>query len=162
MTSLIHQTHALGSCALTVAALTAGARRTRPWLTIAAMLATMAVVIVTDATWLMHDAIQRALIASGAYPRHAAIQLALTAAAVLLLTGAACWTFRSTKGGIRWGWVTVIVLVALFVVQAISIHAVDAMLVTPLGPAMLIGWLWLAGGGAVVAATLADRPGARH
>lgn len=37
-------------------------------------------------------------------------------------------------------------LLALFVAETVSLHAVDAIMYRPAGPVLLIGWLWLACG----------------
>jgi hypothetical protein len=54
-------------------------------------------------------------------------------------------------------------LLSLFVVESISLHAIDAILYRPIGPIMLIGWLWLACGWTtlVAAGTAAAQRGER-
>jgi hypothetical protein len=44
---------------------------------------------------------------------------------------------------------------ALYVLELISLHAIDAILYRPIGPVLLIGWLWMAGSGTSAAAAKA-------
>lgn len=46
--------------------------------------------------------------------------------------------------------------VLLFMVESVSLHAIDAVLYQPVGPMLLIGWLWLASGWSTVAAGLSS------
>jgi len=42
----------------------------------------------------------------------------------------------------------------IFIVETVSLHAVDGLVYAPLGPILLIGWLWLVCGSVTIAAAL--------
>ncbi len=91
--------------------------------------------------------------------RHA-VQAGLAAAMLLVAVGAAIAMFRA---GRRSSWLVPAGMVAgaaaaLFGAEMLSVGPVGAVLYRPVGPVMLIGWLWLAcGAAAVTIAILAVR-----
>jgi hypothetical protein len=83
--------------------------------------------------------------------RHA-VQAGLALAMLLAAVGAMV-TVTRVAGRVRWFGVagTVAVAIAgLFGAEMLAVGPVGALLYRPVGPAMLIGWLWLAGGAAAV------------
>ncbi|WP_287978645.1 hypothetical protein [Sphingomonas sp.] len=142
MTDLIANTNTFGIWALALAAVAAASLRRPSWLSLAALLAAMAIVIATDAHWIVHDRIRAMLMADGLYADHARIQMAITLVGAIGVACAGLWIVRAAHGARRWAWLTTLVLVGLFCIQALSVHGVDALLGMRLGPVMLIGWLW--------------------
>lgn len=157
MADLVRNTHALGICALLFAALATAIRRERAWWGPTILLAGMAAVIATDASWIVHDRVRAMLIADNIYGSHYAIQIAITGAAALLLAAGVATVIRARRGPQRWTWLGTVALLALFAVQAISVHGVDAVLGRALGPVMVIGWLWAIGAAIVVLAAIMPR-----
>jgi hypothetical protein len=160
MADLVRDTHALGICALLFAALATALRRERGWWPLAVLLAGMATVIATDASWIAHDRVRAMLIGDGIYASHYAIQIAITSGAALLLFVCTAAVVRAQRGPQRWAWLGTMALLALFAVQAISVHGVDAVLGRAMGPVMVIGWLWAIGAAFVAVVALAPRRGA--
>jgi hypothetical protein len=160
MADLVRNTHALGICALLFAALVTAMRRERGWWALTVLLAGMAAVITTDASWIVHDRVRAMLIGDNIYDSHYAIQIAITGGAALLLLACTAAVVRAERGPRRWAWLGAMALIALFAVQAISVHGVDAVLGRALGPVMIIGWLWAIGAAIVAAAAMAPRRGA--
>lgn len=147
MTDLIANTNSFGILALLVSAIAAGSLRRRDWLAIAVLLAIMAMVIATGLHWLVHDRVRTALMKEGLYRDHLSLQLVITAFGASIFTGLGLWIVYTRHGARRWAALTTLAMIALFCVQALSVHAVDAFLGMKLGPMMVIGWLW--GGGAL-------------
>jgi len=55
----------------------------------------------------------------------------------------------------QFAFVGIVFVFALFGLELISLHAIDAILYRQTGPLLLIGWLWLAGSGISAAAAMA-------
>jgi hypothetical protein len=49
---------------------------------------------------------------------------------------------HNTSRGVRTAASITIVLVALFAIESVSLHALDAVFYRPIGPVVVIGWLW--------------------
>jgi hypothetical protein len=160
MADLVRNTHALGICALLFAALATALQRERGWWPLAVLLAGMAVVIATDASWIVHDRVRAMLIGDGIYASHHAIQIAITGGAALLLFACTAAVIRAQRGPQRWAWLGTMALLALFTAQTISAHGVDAVLGRAMGPVMVIGWLWAIAAAFVAVAAMAPRRGA--
>ena len=103
----------------------------------------------------LHDAVTAGMGAQ--YHERAALQIVLLGGALLLaciLTAILLRLSHSQPARIAIGATTL--GAALFVVEAISLHAIDRILYGPIGAALLIGWVWLGLGLAVgSAATIA-------
>jgi hypothetical protein len=81
------------------------------------------------------------------------IDLFLAAIALVFVT---LFLFRghAASRGIRIAASITIALVALFAIESVSLHALDAVFYRPIGPVAVIGWLWaLAAAGICLAAT---------
>lgn len=157
MIDLVQNTNTSGICALAMAAMAAASLRRRGWLILATILATLAITIATQAHWVLHDAIRQWLVGTGLYADHFRVQVAITGGAALVFTLAMLWISRVQHGALRWASLTTTTLIALFLAQAVSIHAVDAVFGRPAGPVMVIAWLWIAGALMIVWAALAAR-----
>ncbi|HWH82972.1 MAG TPA: hypothetical protein VNU71_12135 [Burkholderiaceae bacterium] len=82
-----------------------------------------------------------------------------TAVATLLLLG---WLTRRAGCAQRLAWAATAATLALFAIEAVSLHAVDAVMYRSIGGVLLVGWWWSALAAVVVAAAIragAFRPG---
>lgn len=145
MTDLIANTNTSGIWVLAIAAVAAGSLRRPSWLVLAALLAAMAVSIATDAHWIVHDRVRAMLMNQGVYGQHLLVQMAITLVGAALTALLGLWIIRRRHGAHRWATLATLALAALFGVQALSVHGVDAVLGRRLGPLMVVGWLWTAG-----------------
>jgi hypothetical protein len=102
MTDLIANTNTFGIWALALAAVAAASLRRPSWLILAALLAAMAIVIATDAHWIVHDRIRAMLMADGLYADHARIQVAITLVGAIGVACAGLWIVRAARGARRW------------------------------------------------------------
>ena len=116
----------------------------------------MAAAIATDATGQLHDMVENALKADGLYREHGRLQRAITLGLAIPFAAACAFVAWRTRGAALALSAAVLGLAALFVAQAISLHAVDAVLGRAAGPVMVVAWGWLAGALAVMAAALVD------
>ena len=75
---------------------------------------------------------------------------AMAVATLLLLA----WLTRRAGCAQRVGWGATAATLTLFAIEAVSLHAVDAVMYRPIGGVLLVGWLWSALAAAVVAAAI--------
>jgi hypothetical protein len=80
------------------------------------------------------------------------VQVALLALSFAVLGFAAMPMLRMFAGSpsARLAAIASLGVLALFGLETISLHQVDSVLYCPVGPVMLIGWLWMALGAEVV------------
>lgn len=161
----INSTQAVGLLAFIPAALAAAAafgtasRSQRggrgTWAAIAVLHTLLAVEIFAEMRHRLHRAIDDWLIAASVYSERRPAQVALLLVVVVLAALATRRIARleSTRRlAIARG--ATAALVTLFIVETISLHAVDAVLYRPAGPVLLIAWLWLACGWTTAAAAI--------
>jgi hypothetical protein len=94
----------------------------------------------------IHDVGSSILMADGTYGNRGPLQeiviflLAATAVVVATIILTQC-RFATTSG--RLAASVSIAVLALFAIEAVSLHALDAVFYRPIGPILLIGWIWL-------------------
>lgn len=94
-----------------------------------------------------HDAVDAWLQSHGQYATRASLQLGLIGCTLLCAAAvtAFLWTHRARLGAALVGaCVGTAMELALFGVETVSLHAVDAVMYSFAGPVKVIGWLWLA------------------
>jgi hypothetical protein len=103
-----------------------------------------------------HDLVDAALQAGGWYDSRSQAQVLLLAAVALLAAVTLVWllSLRGTATEIRVGAAASIAALWLFGIEAISLHAVDALMYTLIGPVLAIGWAWAALALVITAAAL--------
>lgn len=91
-----------------------------------------------------HDLVDAMLQAKGLYAARGQAQEALLAIAGLLAIGTLAGLLRWRGADIhsRVAAIACLASLCLFAVEAISLHAVDAVMYAKLGPVLLIGWAW--------------------
>lgn len=147
---------AVFACALATGR--APTRRRKSWTWLALIHALLAMEIVLSLRHLLDRRLAGLLRVAHVYPERRPAQ----AAVILLLLAvgalAALYIMRRTPAGaLRTATGATIAAFALFVVESVSLHAVDAIFYRTVGPIMLIGWLWLACGWTVAGAAMLPR-----
>lgn len=111
-----------------------------------------------------HDMVNTVLRATGLYADRASIQTILLAIAALtgMVVGVVMWRThwwsRQTDARTKLALVSTIAILLLFVVETISLHAIDRVMHLQVGPVLLIAYAW--GANAVALVWLARRPAA--
>ena len=103
-----------------------------------------------------HDLADALLQAGGWYDARSPAQVLLLAIVALLAAGTLGWllSLRGTTAEIRVGAAASMAALWLFGIEAISLHAVDALMYTHIGPVLAIGWAWAALALVIAAAAL--------
>lgn len=93
-----------------------------------------------------HDLVDAVLQAGGWYASRSHTQVLLLAIVALLAAGTLAWllSLRGMAAAIRVGAAASIAALWLFTIEAISLHAVDALMYAHIGPVLAIGWAWAA------------------
>ena len=104
----------------------------------------------------LHNFAVTMFFADGKYAQRVPIQeiLILSLAVIAVILAAILFSWRRAAGGpakIVMG-ITFLVML-LFAIETVSLHAVDAVFYRTIGSVMMIGWLWLFAGCGVILAT---------
>jgi len=106
----------------------------------------------------VHDFAVSILIADGEYGHRGPSQeiiIALFAVVGLSLAVFILFWNQSAGGAARIGASIAVAVLALFAIETVSLHALDAIFYRPIASVLLIGWIWaLASSGTVLAASL--------
>jgi hypothetical protein len=143
---------ALASAAAFGATRTSRRRERRTWAVFAVIYALLSIEILMNLRHRVDQAIGDGLRAAGVYPERRPAQAAAVVIAIILGALATRFIVRlapTTRLSIASGATAALLL--LFMVESISLHAVDGILYRRIGPVMLIAWLWLACGWTTVA-----------
>jgi hypothetical protein len=104
-----------------------------------------------------------ALKQEGLYDRlHGRVQgmvVAAIATGALLLVTIFLFSRSMPGGAARLAASMTVVISALFAIEMISLHELDAVLYRPIGPLLMIGWVWIAGATVICFAMLHRRSG---
>ena len=105
----------------------------------------------------IHDYVAGILMAEGQYGQRRGMQESLlvwlTTIALVLVT--LFFVSRRLSGGsVRIAVGLTAALVLLFAIETVSLHALDAVYYRPIGPVLLIGWLWAIGAAGICWAAL--------
>ncbi|MBB5687113.1 hypothetical protein [Sphingobium boeckii] len=95
----------------------------------------------------IHDFVNALLKITGEYSARSGLQEMLIAAlAIVILTAMGLYLMRlgKIKASTRLAASATMTLVGLFLLEMISLHAIDAILYRPIGPLMVITYLWIA------------------
>lgn len=157
MTPMFNATQSIGlaATALTLFACIAATRP--PWRMLAALHGLMFLEVLFGLRHRIHAMGSRELMAGNIYAERNGLQIALLAA---LLIGALAilWIAgRQKRAAARIGILSSGALAAIFVVEAISLHAIDALLYRQTGPLMVIAFAWVGLCTITAIAALADR-----
>jgi len=163
----INPTQWLGLCAFALAAaacVRAATRCGRPWTGLAWWQAACAAEVVIDLRQRVHGGMDAWLAAHGAYATRLPLQVGLLSLALAGMAGGVWWAaagMRRDGPAASLARTASLAAVMLFVVESISLHAIDALMFAPLGPVLAIGWMWAAAAALVIAAALTASPARR-
>ena len=134
------------ACAAIACARTALARRERPWWWLCAACSVFVLEVAVGLRHRTHDLVDAVLQAEGSYASRGPVQIGLLTVALLLSAGTLLWLIRAraTDANIKSAGVGCAAALWLFLIEAISLHGVDAVMYAHIGPVMLIGWAWAA------------------
>ena len=92
----------------------------------------------------VHDYVDALLMAEGQYGQRRGMQetMIIGLATIALICVALFLLSRRHAGAVRIAASLTIALLALFAIETVSLHALDAVYYRPIGPVALIGWLW--------------------
>lgn len=168
----INPTQWLGLCAFAVAAaacVRAARRCGRPWTGLAWWQAACAAEVVIDLRQRVHGGVDAWLAAHGAYATRLPLQVGLLALALSGMAGGVWWAAAGARRdgpaqslsqslslflALTLARAASTAAVMLFVVESISLHAIDALMFTPIGPVLAVGWMWTAAAVVIIAAAL--------
>jgi hypothetical protein len=134
------------ACAAIACARTALARRERPWWWLCAACSGFVLEVAVGLRHRTHDLVDALLQAEGSYASRGPVQIGLLAVALVLSAGTLAWLIRArgADANVKAATVGCAAALWLFLIEAISLHGVDAVMYAHIGPVMLIGWAWAA------------------
>ena len=161
-TNLTQLTGLLSFAATTVSCLIAarrsGSRDASTWRLLALINCLLLIETISGLRYHIHNLVKAMLEAEGLYAQmHGWIQeiidISIAIIALIFVTLFLFW--RKVAGGAARVAVSMtIVVVALFAIETVSLHELSAVFYQPIGPMLMIGWLWaIAAAGICLAAT---------
>jgi hypothetical protein len=162
MTDPINTTQIVGVVAFACAALACFVTgRRKPWQAIAIVHSLFAIEVIAGLRHFATGSVNSVLREGGHYADRQIPQFILLV--LLILGGVWLWrTLRRHKtGAARLATDATLFAALLFAIEALSLHAIDALLYMPLGPVKTIAWLWMWAAGTVAAAALSLRAARR-
>jgi hypothetical protein len=142
-----------------IAAYRAAARDRRAWMVLALINGLFLIEVFFGFRHRIHDMANSILIAQGTYGDRASLQRVLALVVALLafaLASFVVWS-RFTNVDFKLAASTSIATLALFTIEAVSLHSLDAVLYQPIGPALLVGWIWIVACTLTVSASFLDK-----
>jgi hypothetical protein len=135
--------------ATTIACLAAmrrsGLRDARVWKLLAVMNCLFLFEIFVGSRHRIHDHVVALLMAEGEYGQRRGTQefiiICLATMALICLT-LFLFSHRFAGSAVRIAACLTIIVLALFAIEAVSLHALDAIYYQTIGPVLLIGWIW--------------------
>ncbi len=157
MTPIFNATQSAGLAATAFAMVACVAAAKTPWRILAVFHAALFLEVLLGLRHQIHALAGRGLMAEALYGERRPMQIALLAG--LLVAGVLILWFagRHKRLPAKVGILSSGMLAALFVVETISLHAIDAVLYRRIGPLMIIGFIWAALCTVTILAALADR-----
>lgn len=142
--------------ALSAAACTrAAARCGRSWAGLAWLQVACAAEVVVNLRQHLHGAADGWLAMHGEYATRLPLQMALVAVTLAGLAGGVGSALAGSRSGgaaATLARAATCAAITLFIVESISLHAVDAVMFAPFGPVLAVGWMWAAAAGVVIVA----------
>ena len=151
----VNATQATGLAALlaacVLAALAAKAHHGRDrhvWAALALVHALLMLDILVGARYALHDAVDDYLVFLGLYGVRRILQAFLLLALAMMIAGTLVWIWRTpvyaaiVRARARTAAAATLAVAAVFAIETISLHQIDAFLYAHIGPVLVIGWLW--------------------
>jgi hypothetical protein len=136
---------AAATIACLVAAFPPATRDRRIWVVLALINGVFLIEVFFGSRHRIHDMANSLLTAQGTYGDRASIQKVLimvVATSALIFSTFMVWS-RAASASSKLAASTSIAVLALFAIETVSLHALDAVFYQPIGPVLLIGWIWL-------------------
>jgi hypothetical protein len=136
---------AAATIACAIAARRSGWRDARAWQLLVFINGLFLVETLVGLRHRIHDYLAALLMAEGEYDQRGGMQefIIIWLAAIALISVMLFLFSRLLAGrAVRLAVSLTIALLALFAIETVSLHALDAVYYRPLGPVLLIGWLW--------------------
>ena len=107
----------------------------------------------------IHDHFVERLMAEGEYGQRRGMQefIIISLATMALICGTLFVFSRRLGGAVRIAASLTIALAMLFAVETVSLHALDAIYYRPIGPILLIGWIWAVAAAGICLAAFAAK-----
>jgi hypothetical protein len=143
LTGLLSFAAAAASCL--IAARRSAARNARVWQVLGFMNGMLFVEVLAGSRHRIHDYVNALLKAEVEYGQRREMQkpiIILLATTALICVMAFLLSRRPDGAAVRIAASLVIALLALFSIETVSLHALDAVYYRPMGPVLLIGWMW--------------------
>ncbi|MBN8807503.1 MAG: hypothetical protein J0I47_04590 [Sphingomonas sp.] len=140
----MNPTQLVGTIGCAMAALACLSRRDRRWIAPASVFMGMLVDLQLNTRYAVRTAAENFLFAHGLpFAEKRPFQVVVLIVAAIVLVLAIRW-FARGKNGLREARLGAILIAALWMIEAISLHATDHIMWAPAGPILLGAWLWLA------------------
>ena len=138
---------AAASIACLIATRRSGFRDARVWKVLALTYCLFLLEVFIGLRHRIHDLVNDLLMADNLYNERSGMQetiiISLATVALMLVMLVVLWRqFAGSAARVAAG-ITIAVL-ALFAIETVSLHALDAIFYRPTGPVLMIGWIWLA------------------
>jgi hypothetical protein len=136
---------AAATIACLIAAQRSGSRDVPIWRLLAVVNCLLLIEIFSGFRFLIHDFADAVLIASGRYAQRKGTQEGIIVVlAIIALIFMALFLFgrHAASRAVRAAASITIALLTLFAIETVSLHALDAVFYQPIGPVLMIGWLW--------------------
>jgi hypothetical protein len=143
LTGLLSFAATATACA--IAARRSTRREARVWKVLGLINGMFLIEVFTGLRHSFHDYINTLLMAEGEYGQRSGMQefIIIGLATIALVCGIVLLLSRRFRGGaLRIAAGLTLALVTLFAVETVSLHALDAVYYRPIGPVLLVGWLW--------------------
>ena len=125
------------------------------WALIGAIYVMLSAEILASTRHRLGIALREWLRATHLFPERRPVQAALILLIVaIVLLAAFALVGRAPARALAVATGATVAALGIFIVETVSLHAVDGVVYAPLGPILLIGWLWLVCGSVTIAAAL--------
>jgi hypothetical protein len=143
LTGLLSFAAAAASCL--IAARRSTWRNARVWRVLVFINGILFIEVLAGLRHRIHDYVNALLMAEGEYGQRREMQepiIILLATTALICVTVFLLSRRPDGAAVRIAASLAIALLALFAIETVSLHALDAVYYRPIGPVLLIGWMW--------------------
>lgn len=148
---------AAATIACVIATRRSARRDSRAWLVLVFTNGIFFIEILIGLRHRIHDHVAALLMAEGQYGERRGMQESIIiwlATIALICVTLFLFSRRLRGGAVRIAAGLTAALVTLFAIETVSLHALDAVYYRPIGPVLLIGWLWAIGAAGICWAAL--------
>lgn len=130
-----------------------------PWVWLTAAQGLFALEMMSDLRYRAHRLVDAVLRSHDWYATRLSLQLTLLLLLLLLLSAAAAslWRLQRRDAAAAMAAAGSVLMAGLLLVEIVSLHAVDAIMYTPLGPINIVAWAWAVASATVILSAQAGR-----